>query len=235
MKYDAVIFDLFGTLVDNTEFLEFSRSAYHQTLSKVAAALSVPEPDLRRLWSETVHHRDSGLFPTMEDYFQHICRKMGVKADAQQIADAVELRLEYLRGVLVPRNSTVETLTQLRAKGYKLGLISDCSSEVPFLWPETPYVHLFDVAVFSCEVKLTKPDPRIYQTACDGLKVVPDRCLYVGDGGSGELTGASKFGMDPVLIRAPYDTVTGHREEWAGSRISEIKQVLDLVRSQPSI
>ncbi len=75
MKYDAVIFDLFGTLVDNTEFLVVAGAEYHRTLSKVAAALSVPEPDLLRLWSETVHERDSGFFPTMEDYFQHICRE----------------------------------------------------------------------------------------------------------------------------------------------------------------
>ena len=235
MKYDAVIFDLFGTLVDNTEFLDLSRSEYNRTLSNVAAALSIPEPDLLRLWSETVHERDAGLFPSMEKYFRHICREIGVKADARQIANAVELRLEYLRSVLTPRNHTVETLTELKASGYRLGLISDCSSEVPLLWPETPFAALLDGAIFSCEVKLTKPDPRIYRMVCDSLKVAPGKCLYVGDGGSGELTGAVGFGMDPVLIRAPYDTVNGHREDWEGTRISELKQVLDLVRGQPSI
>jgi len=235
MKYDAVIFDLFGTLVDNTEFLDLSRSEYNRTLSNVAAALSIPEPDLLRLWSETVHERDAGLFPSMEKYFRHICREIGVKADARQIANAVELRLEYLRSVLTPRNHTVETLTELKASGYRLGLISDCSSEVPLLWPETPFAASLDGAIFSCEVKLTKPDPRIYRMVCDSLKVAPGKCLYVGDGGSGELTGAVEFGMDPVLIRAPYDTVNGHREDWEGTRISELKQVLDLVRGQPSI
>jgi putative hydrolase of the HAD superfamily len=64
---------------------------------------------------------------------------------------------------------------------------------------------------------------------CDRLKVAPDRCLYVGDGGSKELTGAAESGMDVVLIRASYDTVNGDREEWQGTRISELKQVLDLV------
>lgn len=235
MKYDAVIFDLFGTLVDNTEFLDLSRSEYNRTLSNVAAALSISEPDLLRLWSETVHERDAGLFPSMEKYFRHICREIGVKADARQIANAVELRLEYLRSVLTSRNHTVETLTELKASGYRLGLISDCSSEVPLLWPETPFAALLDGAIFSCEVKLTKPDPRIYRMVCDSLKVAPGKCLYVGDGGSGELTGAVEFGMDPVLIRAPYDTVNGHREDWEGTRISELKQVLDLVRGQPSI
>ena len=229
MKYDAVIFDLFGTLVDNTEFLDFSRSEYNRTLSNVAATLSIPETDLLRLWSETVHERDAGLFPSMEEYFRHICREIGVEADPRQITRAVELRLEYLRSILLPRDHTVETLTELKASGYRLGLISDCSSEVPLLWPETPFAALLDGAIFSCEVKLTKPDPSIYRMVCDSLEVAPDRCLYVGDGGSSELTGAVEFGMDPVLIRAPYDTVKGNREDWKGTRISELNEVLELV------
>ena len=64
---------------------------------------------------------------------------------------------------------------------------------------------------------------------CDRLKVAPDRSLYVGDGGSRELTGATASGMDAVQIRAPYDTVTGDREEWPGARISALKEVLALV------
>ena len=229
MKYDAIIFDLFGTLVDNTEFLDFSQSEYNRTLSNVAATLSIPETDLLRLWSETVHERDAGLFPSMEEYFRHICREIGVEADPRQITRAVELRLEYLRSILLPRNHTVETLTELKASGYRLGLISDCSSEVPLLWPETPFAALLDEAIFSCEVKLTKPDPSIYRMVCDSLEVAPDRCLYVGDGGSSELTGAVEFGMDPVLIRALYDTVKGNREDWKGTRISELNEVLELV------
>jgi|TARA_B100000809_G_scaffold262726_1_gene314329 putative hydrolase of the HAD superfamily len=165
----------------------------------------------------------------MEEYFRHICREIGVEADPRQIARAVELRLEYLRSILLPRDHTVETLTELKASGYRLGLISDCSSEVPLLWPETPFAALLDGAIFSCEVKLTKPDPSIYRMVCDSLEVAPDRCLYVGDGGSSELTGAVEFGMDPVLIRAPYDTVKGNREDWKGTRISELNEVLELV------
>ena len=53
--------------------------------------------------------------------------------------------------------------------------------------------------------------------------------MDVGDGGSMELTGASASGMDVVLIRAPYDTVTGDREDWQGARISSLKEVVSLV------
>ena len=76
---------------------------------------------------------------------------------------------------------------------------------------------------------MTKPDRRIYQMACERLGVSPEACLYVGDGGSKELTGASDSGMQAVLIRAPYDTVNGNREEWPGERITGLPEVLALV------
>jgi len=40
----------------------------------------------------------------------------------------------------------------------------------------------------------------MYRLACTGLAVTPAECLYVGDGGSGELTGAAAVGMRPVLL-----------------------------------
>ena len=37
------------------------------------------------------------------------------------------------------------------------------------------------------------------------------------------------MGMDAVMVRAPYDINNGDREEWRGTRISALKEVLDLV------
>ena len=77
---------------------------------------------------------------------------------------------------------------------------------------------------------MMKPDPRIYRLACERLGVQPSGCLYIGDGSSGELTGASTVGMDAVLIRAPDDTENGDREDWQGARISSVNEVFDLIR-----
>jgi putative hydrolase of the HAD superfamily len=89
---------------------------------------------------------------------------------------------------------------------------------------------LIDEAILSCSVGMKKSDPRIYELACQRLQVSPDRCLYVGDGGSSELTGATEMGMHAVLIRAPYDdTIGGYREEWPGQRISTLSEVLALL------
>ena len=94
------------------------------------------------------------------------------------------------------------------------------------MWSEASFAPLIDEAILSCSVGLTKPDPRTYQLVCQRLDVSPQRCLYVGDGGSRELTGATAMGMRAVLIRAPYDdSVGGYREEWPGQRISTLSEV----------
>ena len=108
-------------------------------------------------------------------------------------------------------------------------LISNCSEEVSATWNSTPFAPLVDTAVLSYDVRLAKPDPRIYQMAVEGLGVAAEECLYVGDGTSNELSGASKTGMTAVLIRAPYDDKDGARESWDGTRISDIREVLGLL------
>jgi FMN phosphatase YigB (HAD superfamily) len=46
MKYDSVIFDLFGTLVDN-----IPDEAFERVQTQMAAILQAPEEDFARLWS----------------------------------------------------------------------------------------------------------------------------------------------------------------------------------------
>jgi putative hydrolase of the HAD superfamily len=39
-----------------------------------------------------------------------------------------------------------------------------------------------DVAVFSCDVGLAKPDPAIYRVAADRLGADPTDCVFIGGG-----------------------------------------------------
>lgn len=97
------------------------------------------------------------------------------------------------------------------------------------LWSSTPFAPLVDTAVLSYDVRLAKPDPRIYAMAVEGLGVTAEECLYVGDGTSNELSGADRAGMTAVLMRAPYDQADGTRQTWDGARISDVREVLELL------
>jgi putative hydrolase of the HAD superfamily len=228
VKYKAVIFDLFGTLVDN-----FKTSEYLQVLADMSAVLYTPAPGFSKLWRETFYLRTDGTHKTHEESIRYICRELGTKVSEQQIDQAAVIRLGYSIKTLKPRADTIPTIKKIKEMGYKVGMISDCSPETPKAWPMTPFKGIFDVTVFSCEAGVKKPDPRIYHIACGQLGVKPEDCLYVGDGSSTELTGALKTGMHPVQILDPGENADTHyvdRETgWEGPKISYLNEVLNLL------
>jgi len=227
MKYLAVIFDLFGTLADN-----FSSREYYDALAQMALVFSVPPNDFRQAWFNTSRERNTGVSQNCQGDIELVCRRLEVRPEERQIALAVQLRLDYIRRVMMPQVGAIEVLSCLREEGYRTGLISDCTHEIPVVWPETPFAPLIDAAVFSCSVGFRKPDPRIYQLAARQLEVQPEQCLYVGDGGSQELSGALEVGMHPILIRLDADSTEPHlinREQWDGRTILSLREVLAVV------
>ena len=227
MKYLAVIFDLFGTLVDN-----FSSREYEDALIQMASVLSLPPDEFSRVWFGSARALQASTLHSLEDKIKHICSEMGTQSEKGKIRHAVKIRLDYIRYVMKPRPDAVEVLSWLREKGYKNGLISDCSQEIPVVWPETPLACLIDATVFSCLVGFRKPDRRMYELASERLDVPLDKCLYIGDGGSQELSGAIKVGMHPVLIRLDAGSTEKHltsREEWNGLAIHSLRELFTVV------
>jgi putative hydrolase of the HAD superfamily len=158
----------------------------------------------------------------------------GVSVNETQVKLATRIRFDYAVQSMMPRPDAIETLSHLKFEGCKTGLISDCSAEVPAMWKDSPFVKLIDVAIFSCSVGVKKPDPRIYNLAMEKMVVEPEKCLYIGDGSSQELTGAAQVGMYPVLLCSPDESRSDahwiDREEWEGPSISSLRDVLTLVR-----
>lgn len=178
--------------------------------------------------------RTIGAFQTVEASVEHVCGVMGVRVGAEQMTKAVEIRLRHTRRALEPRPDAVATLARLKDQDYKIGLISNCSIEIPILWPETTFADLVESPIFSSRERVKKPDPRIYQLACERLGVMPEHCLYIADGENYELTAAAEVGLRPVLLRtSSQDTRRElHQEtrEWQGATIAGLAEVLQLIR-----
>jgi putative hydrolase of the HAD superfamily len=211
----AVVFDLWDTLVD------FDPVAGRAFQDQVAGRLGRDPDEFAALWTEGRSVRESG---TLRDYL------LGIGAPEDCVDEVIALRRDSTRSLLAPRPGAIETLAELRARRYGVGLITVCSEDVPDVWDETPFADLFDATVFSCSVGMRKPDPRIYRLACDELGVEPDEAIFVGDGANDELAGAQRVGMDAVLVHRPgeeppWDEV----RDWQGPRITAIPQVLSLL------
>ena len=226
MKYRAIIFDLFGTLVDS-----YSVHGYKRYLAEMALALELPVEDFSNLWRDTIYERGIGIFKTTEESIRYICNKLRASVSDESIKKSNEIRLENTRKALTPKNGAVEILKRLRGLGYKIGLITNCSADVPLLWKTTEFSNLFDATIFSASVGLKKPDAQIYKLACEQMGVEPNYCLYFGDGDSNELSGASEFGMDAVMIRDPNerDPYRLVEVDWKGLKIEKFTEIMDLI------
>jgi putative hydrolase of the HAD superfamily len=97
--------------------------------------------------------------------------------------------------------------------------------------PRMPIAELLDATVYSVHLGVTKPHPALFETVCHRLDVRPEECLYVGDGGGRELSGARSVGMTAVRLAAP--DLTGHlvfdREpDWGGASVTSLSAAADL-------
>jgi putative hydrolase of the HAD superfamily len=226
MHYDAVIFDLFGTLVE-----PLTRDGAREYQAVMSAALEISPDDFHHYWSHvTFEMRSTGVFRTIEENLIYLCDALGIPAHEEKVAAATAARHAMVARSLAPRADTIPTLAHVKALGHKTGLLSDCSPDVPVLFAKTAMAPFIDAPFFSATAGVRKPDPRIYRMVCDALAVVPARCLFVGDGDSNELTGARNVGMDALLIRVPNDCgVRRFEDPWTGPRIAALAEVLPLL------
>ncbi len=98
---------------------------------------------------------------------------------------------------LGPDEAMVGAVGAARAAGIKTGLISN--SWGLSIYDRAP-VDLFDVSVISGEVGLHKPQPEIYELACERLEVEPAAAVFVDDLRE-NCAGAEAVGMTAVLHR----------------------------------
>jgi putative hydrolase of the HAD superfamily len=206
-----VIFDLWETLID------WSHEANARMHVRVEERVGF---DFRERWNLATQRYTVPVRDVLAD--------VGVPPDA--MADVMSYRADFVRHCLVPRAGAVETLAELRARGYKIGLITVCTEDVELLWPESAFAGLFDAEIFSNAVGLSKPDPRIYQLCCDELGVEPREAVFVGDGANDELEGARRVGLRPILIHRPgEDPVWAEVRAWDGLRMTSIPEVLEVL------
>ena len=90
MKYKAVLFDLFGTLVPN-----MSMSEHRGVLARMAQVLSAPPDDFTQLWFNTFNERSTGIFQSPEDNVAYICRTLGVSVNETKVKHASRIRFDY--------------------------------------------------------------------------------------------------------------------------------------------
>ncbi|MBO0869069.1 MAG: HAD family hydrolase [Micromonosporaceae bacterium] len=225
-----VVLDLFNTLLHGAD------DERDRVVGEMAVMLGVPPAALVAAYNDT--WRDRLVRWSVEETVRILAgrilaRSSGADPDEradpseQQVARAAEHRRALAHRVLgaVPA-TTLDVLDLLRAGGHRLALISNATADTAEAWPHNPLAQRFDVAVFSCEIGLAKPDPGIYRAAAKRLGADPAECIFVGDGADRELHGAAAAGM------TAYRTIEFHDSDpsWSGPTLASIGELPALLR-----
>jgi putative hydrolase of the HAD superfamily len=156
---------------------------------------------------------------------QVIADRLGAQLTSDQLDAACHVRRQVERQISALRTPALSTVAWLRARGLKIGVLSDCTVELSECWPDLPLSALVDAVVLSCTAGFRKPDPRLFELVTAVLCLDPHDCLYVGDGGGNELTAARAAGMHAVLLAADdwaTSSVYDRELEWNGDRIPSL-------------
>jgi putative hydrolase of the HAD superfamily len=212
----AVLFDLYNTLVPGGTDTE--RRAVGRAMG---SDLGVDPDRYADLYHAAYPQRFLGAFGDLEATVRAIALQAGGDPPPSAVRLAAARRLTLTRRLLWPSGSTLATLDSLRAGGWKVGLVTNCTVETPELWKRTPLASRFDAIGFSCELRVAKPDPAIFLAVCSFLAVAPTDCLYVGDGADNELAAAANLGM--AVIRT--EEFVPAQGAWPKERIARLEDL----------
>jgi len=190
VKYRAVIFDMYETLVT-----QLRSPLYYGT--QIAQDLGLEPDAFLPLWRRTEEARATGK-QTFEEVMEMLMRRWDIYTPEGH-RRVVEKRIcvqtdcfAHLHPQILP------VLTELKRRNIRIGLITNCFSEEAKLIRESEMFAYFDAPCLSWELGVRKPDPAIYRVCLEKLGIPAEDCLYVGDGGSRELETAREMGMQAV-------------------------------------
>ena len=218
----AVLSDMYGTLLYEDGGMEFS-------YAQMARRAGLDVEAFTRARNVTFRDSLTGALPDGVRRAEAILAVMGLPASEERAREVAQAELMTRVPAVHLYPATMPTLLALRARGYRLGLISDCT----YLWrsviQRVGLESLFDAITLSNEVGTTKPDPVMYLKTCQALGVQPEECVYVGDGGSDELEGARALNIVPVLIDQQYGVTRLRQSRYHDFCIANLRELLDLL------
>ena len=222
--YRAVLFDFFGTLTRAVR-----RGPAH---AGIARMLGCDPAAMTEVLDRSYHARARGRFGSAEDTLRWVAAEAGARPSDHTLRVAVAARREAIQADTTLRPEAVPTLHALRHRGLRTAVVSDCTHELPDVLSRLAVNHLLDARILSVEMGICKPDPGMFLSAATLVGARPEECLYVGDGGSRELSGAEAVGMTAVRLRAP--DLAGHLTfnpdtHWTGTDITTLEDTIALV------
>ena len=183
----AIIFDFGGPIVDWEAGMNavYRKHEDHRNLER---------DTLHKFFSDYIVGGLVGDFHIVADFYE-------------KTKPSIDMTVEELNEVLNEANSTMYvrperiSYTEELRKKYKIALLSNFTNGLEkFLEEVFNIYHLFDLVVSSYNLKIKKPDPRIYEYALEKLGIQPEEAIFIDDLEE-NVKGAEAVGIKGIIFK----------------------------------
>lgn len=194
----AIILDMYGVILKDTG------DGFYSFVNNFFPDLTIN--DIYPIWNKA----DVGEISSLEVFAQ-----IGFKGNLAKIEK------EYLDSIEI--NDGFYDFAERAKKQCKLALISNDSSEwSKYMRAKFTINEYFDVITVSGDVKMRKPDERIFKTTIEQLGCKANECIYIDDR-KPNLEAAELLGMDTILFN------TGNCD-YCGKTTASFRQLTDMLK-----
>jgi putative hydrolase of the HAD superfamily len=205
----AVLFDLDETLIDAPAGL----SAAHQAVARKLwdnlreHGVDLDEATVRSRLEEFDDRMNLETRYDRDEWWPALLSELGFRGEvpSRTVEELTKLYWTTYSSASRPYPDAEPTLSYLKEKGYKLGLVTDTDGTPGIKGDRLKrfdFLKIFDVVVIGGEdTRETKPSPEPFLFAASKLGLQAEECAVVGDKPFTDIRGARAAGMRTVWVR----------------------------------
>jgi HAD superfamily hydrolase (TIGR01549 family) len=239
MSYEAITFDLWFTLIwsEDDIYDEFTRlriDSIYRSISKIDDNIT-----LEKVIDGYISLEDYRMTVPPIKLMKLLLTKLGCgNVDISFIEDMAS-DYESIVSYTLPHvnEEALEIIPSLYDRGIKIGIITNTSfptRSIHYILDKMGIKGYIDTVIASCDVEVTKPDPRIFKLALEELGVEAERAIHVGDNYYDDALGAKKVGIKPLLYTGLWHTYNDYRYATWGM-VDRVEEGIEIINSLKEI
>ena len=219
MKTKAVVFDAYGTLFD-------VNSAAKKCKDKIGAKWETfanfwRTTQLEYTWLRSLMKRHKNFWDITEDSLDKSMKVFNINKNMKN-------ELLNLYKILSPYPEVKKVLEDLKKKNFKLAILSNGTYDLLNELVESNKLNnLFDDLFSIEEVKIYKPDPRVYELPTKKYKIKSGEITFLS-ANTWDVSGGGNFGFNSFWVNR-HNSVFDILDFQPKNEISNLTQLLDIV------
>jgi putative hydrolase of the HAD superfamily len=182
-----------------------------ENVGNILQVLNLEHNEFMQVYLSQRRDFDSGQIRAQQ-FWLNVLGEFGLES---KIGDIPYLINEDIISWTIINDLMIQFIAENRGKFTKVALLSNMPIDVlEYMRTKFNWFELFDVTVFSCDVRVNKPDREIYKICLGKLNMPAHDCLFVDDGLK-NVRSAMDIGMHAIQFETFPDFLTEYNNKYS--------------------